>query len=543
MKNRDYKNNKMMVISFIKIVFFLGVYTCFFSFEGFTLDITNNEALSKINRNTNLSEFIAQPSPRLNMPFLEVPKDSYEFSVVKVSRRNQNQNWEFHGTAFIVADSQFRSCLNHAHYLPFNYQYNPTTSSDKKSPLLYLVSNAHVLDRASTKWTAYEFGFNYVRTTPSALRKRSDFLKVGIRIPHSRFNLITTHPDDASGNRVDLACLPLNPLLHKASLDVRLTGYKPAFTAVDMHSMDSSQIHGKNGTSIWMYGFPGGEFDRNSNLPLRVDGTCSTDPKKLWCDTSTLTGYTQPSLVDFKVNVTDIAGASGSPIFMDSQSNAHNALLLGVNFAQNFQQIGYAIHASRLAEFLKDTTTTFIATPIFQTIINGVTSLIPQPATGLMPDADPTLTADNPQPLIVRLNNNTPLSSALLEVTRELARGPSIVDLSNNDLLDNDASNIVNAITSSNHLNNVIVLKMSNNRLKDFSSFRSLLSQPNFRFLDITINYFSYPTIFADLNDNDVERSKVISALKGQDFELIQANGIQLSPEAHRQYYRQFDNY
>lgn len=539
MKNRDYKHNKIMVIS--KIIFFLVAYICFFNFEGFTLDIQNNEVLSKIKRNTNLSEFIAQPSPRLKDPFLEVSKDSYEFSVVKVSRRNQSQNWEFHGTAFIVADSQVRSCLNHTHYLPFNYQYNPTTSSDKKSPLLYLVSNAHVLDRASTQWTAYEFGFNYVRTTPNALRKRNDFLKVGIRIPHSRFNLITTHPDDAPGNRVDLACLPLNPLLHKASLDVRLTGYKPAFTAVDMHSMDSSQIHGKNGTSIWMYGFPGGEFDRNSNVPLRVDGTCSTDPKNLRCDTSTLTGYTQPSLVDFKVNVTDIAGASGSPIFIDSHS--HKPLLLGVNFAQNFQQIGYAIHASRLDEFLKDTTTTFITTPIFQSIINGVTPLTPQPATGIIPEADPVLTADNPQPLIVRLNNNIPLASALLEVSQELARGPSIVDFSNNDLLDNDASNILNSITSSNHLNNVIVLKISSNRLKDFSSFRSLLSQPNFRFLDITINYFSYPTIFADLNDNDAERSKIISALKGQDFELIQANGIQLSPEAHRQYYRQFDNY
>lgn len=519
------------------------LFLALFSLESFAapvvLKVEDNEGLSKAQRNVSLKHFIAQNDDAISEAFIRVPKDGDEYSIVQVKRREGGQ-WQLHGTAFIVADSQLRACLNHTNYFPFNYAYNSSHVSDKKSPLLYLVSNAHVLDpNPSPSRTHYAFIFNYVRTTSSPVRKKSDFLGVGISIPRTDFGSITTHPDIA-GEKVDLACFPLNQLFDMASQDPKLAGYKPVFTAVDIQWDMALQEEGEDGSKIWMYGFPGAHMNKSLNLPLRTEGSCSTDPKSLKCEAQKLAGAAQASIIDFKMNITDIGGASGSPVFIYSNFVGRK-LVLGVNFAEHYQQIGYATHITRLRHFLSDQTDSIVASPLWPTIINGVAPAQPQ-AVGVPIGIDPTLTIDKPQPLVIKLETINDLQPILPEVIQELGRGPSILDFSGNDLFDQHVPVILDAINLAGLLNNIVILNISNNRLRDFSPFGPLLTQQNFRFLDITVNSFDLKPLYASLNASD--RLKVIGASKGDDFEFIKERaGIELSPEVHREYYRKFGDY
>ena len=173
-------------------------------------------------------------------------------------------------------------------------------------------------------------------------------------------------------DEIDLAWVCLNPLLDKLLGDPQLIGYTPSFTAFDTGWDFAALGVGDVGKMIAMYGFPDGAADRALNLPVRTEGTCSTDPKNLHCDTFRETLSTSgsdstseddsdkseseeeakipeemTSVIDFKMDMTDLGGASGSPVIIRDEFTGRD-LLLGINFAAKRSLLGYAIHASRL---------------------------------------------------------------------------------------------------------------------------------------------------------------------------------------------------
>jgi hypothetical protein len=526
-----------------------------------------------------LADFQPQVSaPREGMAddFMRGAPRRYEFTTVPIfelseaefSGAEEVDEKDCSGTGFIILDE--RNCCREGEgserYFPIQYHYKGEAAS---WPHPYLVSNAHVLNKVQEKH-AYSFRFHCMATAGTTIRGADDFVITTVSVPLTKLSVKHSHRvGDYKGKGVfmDVAFIDLNPIFTElvrwgASQTKK---YIPMFDGFDLDAdIHPSALRGASyGTPVEIYGYPDGNRDLIRNLPIRIAGSCATNPdlfpythSKLDEDYQTEKGY---EIQDFLTNTFSFGGSSGSPIVAEVDdfggvSKKLLGILTGSIMADHGKDIrvglSMAIRASRLVNFIRE-----VSKQREADVIDPETSSSSSDEDKEDGDSDThgseheEVAADGggepPAPVLIRLSRASLTDELQDEIIERLRTGPAMLDMTEvTECTDVIMATFLHKVKAAGVLGNILVLKLPGaySRVTGIDMFNELLASDSFEFLDIFSSRMDKLAAHAAIAEEHKE--KLISTPRGWDYDSIQAavagQGGHFSSDAHRRYYATF---
>jgi hypothetical protein len=504
--------------------------------------------------------------------FMRVTSRQYEFTTVPIFELSEAEflgaegvdEKDCSGTGFIILDERdcCRAGEGSERYFPIQYHYKSEADS---RPHPYLVSNAHVLNKIQGKY-AYSFRFHCMATAGTTIRSADDFVITTVSVPLTELSVKHSHRvGDYKGKGVfmDVAFIDLNPIfseLVRWGAD-QPRGYIPMFDGFDLDAdIHPKALRGANyGTPVEIYGYPDGNRDLLRNLPIRISGSCATNPhlfpytySKLDEDYQTEKGY---EVEDFLTNTFSFGGSSGSPIVAEVDdfggvSKKLLGILMGSVMADHGKDIriglSMAIRASRLVDFIRDASKQREADVVDPEASSSSSSEDDGASdTHESKHEEAAAAGVEEPPAPVRLSRTSLTDELQGEIVERLRTGPAMLDMKEvTECTDATMAIFLQKMKDDGVLGNIRVLKLpgGDSMVRDITIFKELLASDSFEFLDIFSSQMDKRAAHAAI-DEELQK-KLISAPRGFDYDSIQVavagQGGHFSAEAHRTYYATF---